>query len=130
MKATLTTLMLALLIIPAEARRFLIPPAARVAARIEARQEAKEKLAREHRHDAVQKLIDKKDSNHDDSLSKAEYISNEPDKKAAEKSSTSITRTATSRYNAPRSRPCLASDFSSTLPAKLLRNLVQRVPGF
>ncbi len=85
MKATLTTLMLALLIIPAEARRFLIPPAARAAARVEERQEVKEKLARKHRNDVVAKLIEKKDANHDGSLSKDEYLSNEPDKKAAGK---------------------------------------------
>ena len=85
MKATLITLMLALMIIPVEAKKFLMTPAARAAARIEARQEAKQRLEREQRHDAVQKLIDKKDSNHDGSLSKDEYLSKEPDQKAAGK---------------------------------------------
>lgn len=83
MKTTLVTVMLALLIIPAEARRFLNPPAARRAAIVEERQEAQERRQREQRRDAVDKLIEKRDSNHDGSLSKDEYLSNEADKKAA-----------------------------------------------
>ncbi len=103
MKTTLTTLMLALLIIPAEARRFLIPPAARGAAIVEERQEARERRQREQRHDAVQKLIDKKDSNHDGSLSKDEYLSNEPDKNVCSRSDCGILRDvdrSTARYGA------------------------------
>lgn len=86
MKSILVTLMLAVLIIPAEAKK---RPAAAAAqkerARREDKQQEKERQERERKRTAVAEFLNKKDKNNDGSLSLDEYLADETNKEAARK---------------------------------------------
>jgi hypothetical protein len=53
--------------------------------RAEERREQKERAARERKREAIQNFLDRKDKNHDGSLSRDEYLAGEADQTAAGK---------------------------------------------
>jgi hypothetical protein len=86
MKATIVAMMLAVFILPAEAaKRGGIPRGPTKRDKAEEKREQKEREARERKHEAVKKLLEERDGNHDGSLSKDEFLSRESDKEAGGK---------------------------------------------
>ena len=83
MKTIIVALLLAVLVIPAEAARRGGAPRVTKRDRKEEKQEQKEREERQRHHEAVEKLLDEKDQNHDGSLTRDEYLFREADKEAA-----------------------------------------------
>jgi hypothetical protein len=85
MKAISLILIVATLVGSAEAGIRTIRPGQRKRDKAEERREQKERAARERKHEAIQKLLDQKDRNHDGSLSRDEYLIGEANTEAAGK---------------------------------------------
>jgi hypothetical protein len=86
MKPIIAALTLAVLVIPAEAaKRRGGAPKVTKRDRQEEKQEQKEREERQRQNEAVRKVLESKDANHDGSLTRDEYLLGEADKAAAGK---------------------------------------------
>lgn len=76
-------------------------------AQAEQKKKAAEKAARDKKHDAIESFMKQKDTNHDGSLTKDEYLTGEADKEAASKTF--------DQYNVNKDRYLTKSEIESLL---------------